>query len=58
MDIKIIRDALIEAQHLIGEEYQSLCDEELASQYDKTLKLISAALKEIENTQDRSANPR
>jgi hypothetical protein len=43
-EIKIIKTALENAQHLITEEYQSLCDDDLKEEYERVEKNLEEAL--------------
>ena len=43
-EIKIIKTALENARHLISEEHQSLCDDDLKEEYVRVEKDLEAAL--------------
>ncbi len=48
MKNEIIKEALEEAKYLLSNEYQSLIDEDLISEYNNVLEKITVALSELD----------
>lgn len=48
MNNEIIKEALEEAKYLLSNEYQSLIDEDLISEYNNVLEKITFALSELD----------
>ena len=48
MQKEIIKEALKEAEYLLSNEFQSLLDENLISEYNNVLQKIAKALAELE----------